>query len=513
MQAVSQAWKDNQAQHLVGESFVELLYEVGDPDSLADATISDNGAVPFSNTALTVNEIDETMTRYAMFEQNLWGLDGSFRILPESAPYTGTGFVSNNICNAAGLFSQNPTLTITFSRVHTRAIPGITIRWGAVYGDYADTFRVVVFNGAAVVATIDVAGNVETISSLLQPISNYNRITIEIIKWGNPLRRARVEEVFVGIKRVFGKTDLVGYQHTARVDLLSAELPKNELKFEIGNLNGEYNPLNPDGFNQYLLERQRIIAKHGFMINGNIEWIRAGVSYLSEWSTPQNGITATFTARDLLGLMQSKYAATVTNTSLHDLAVTVLTLANLPHNRDGSVKWVLHPSLATIMVDSAELDHTLAEVLQMIANAGRCVIYQDRHDRLRIEPLVFSANDYVVNTMNSYRASELIMTKKLRSVNVNKGMAVVQNEPEGEEQLVDNPLVSAAQANAVALWVRDVLSHRNIFKGSFRADPRLDALDRISVVNQFGSSLVAVTEIVYNYNGAFKGSYEGRAIP
>src|SRR5690606_12353017 len=96
-----------------------------------------------------------------------------------------------------------------------------------------------------------------------------------------------------------------------------------------------------------------------------------------------------FTARDLLEFMNTNYTATVSNKSLYDLAIEVLTLANLPLNRDGSVKWVLDESLKNIMVENAELDNTLAEVLQMIANAGCCVIYQDRDEKLHIEPVTF----------------------------------------------------------------------------------------------------------------------------
>ena len=135
MQAVSKAWIENQAKPFVSESFVELVYEISDPELLADATASDNGSAYFSNTDAIANEIDETMIRYATFERNLWKMDGSCRLLPEEPPYTGTGFVSDTICDENGLFTKNPVITISFSKVYSRVIPGITIRWGRVYDD------------------------------------------------------------------------------------------------------------------------------------------------------------------------------------------------------------------------------------------------------------------------------------------------------------------------------------------------------------------------------------------
>ena len=44
MQNVSQKWKDNQEQYLVGESYVEVILNVGDPESQEDASVSDNGS-------------------------------------------------------------------------------------------------------------------------------------------------------------------------------------------------------------------------------------------------------------------------------------------------------------------------------------------------------------------------------------------------------------------------------------------------------------------------------------
>ena len=81
----------------------------------------------------------------------------------------------------------------------------------------------------------------------------------------------------------------------------------------------------------------------------------------------------------------------------------------------------------------------------------------------------------------------------------------------GEVQDVQNPFVSATQAPAYAVWIAAYLAKRKNLTGEFRADPRLDALDRVSVTNQFATNNVLITSIRYNYNGAFKGEYEGRA--
>ena len=59
-------------------------------------------------------------------------------------------------------------------------------------------------------------------------------------------------------------------------------------------------------------------------------------------------------------------------------------------------------------------------------------------------------------------------------------------------------------------WVKEYLTNRKIVSLDWRADPRLDALDRILVQNKFGISPLLVTEFTINYNGAFKGKGRGR---
>ncbi len=514
MQTCSQGWKDNQLNPLVSESFLELTYEIGDPDSLADASATDNGATEFANTAITVNEIDETMVKYATFERNLWKMDGSCKLLPDVAPYSGTGFVGSGLSDSSNLFLSSPLVTVSFNQVFTKLIPGVTIKWGEVYGDYASDFIVTAYNGAAVVATKTVTGNTDIISQVLLDITNYNKITVEITKWANPNRRARIEEIFVGIKRVYGKGEVLDYKHSQSVDLLSFKLPKAQIAFDISNLDGEYNPFNLSGNAKYLIERQRILVKYGYKINNAMEWIKAGGFYLSEWNIPQNGIRASFTARDLLEFMNARYSGTISNITLYDLAISALTQAALPLNRDGSVKWIISASLQLITV-SAILDEktTIAEVLQLVANAGSCVIYQDRNEKLHIEPLSSTLTDYIIDQKNSYANAELELSKKLKSVDVNNGSAIVTNETDGEVQNVKNDLIPSAQAATVGTWVKDTLKNRMILKGDYRADPRLDALDKITVVNKYASSTIIVTDIEYTYNGAFRGKYEGRVMP
>ena len=190
--------------------------------------------------------------------------------------------------------------------------------------------------------------------------------------------------------------------------------------FSIDNSNNIYDPNNTTGLSKYLMERQEMRVKYGLKLNdGTIEYIPAGVFYLSEWEAPQNGIEARFTARDLLEFMQKTYTKGLyksTGATLYDLAISVLTEANLPLNDDGSKKWVVSDTLKSITTTAPLPLRPLAECLQYIAQAGCCIIYCDRAGVLHIEPISTAEQDYALTHFNLLSRPEISLQKPLMAV-------------------------------------------------------------------------------------------------
>lgn len=511
MIAVSDAWKAAQLETLVPVSDIRIEYNVTDPGVQDEAVATTASEEIYSAVADVVNEEALNEPMYATLEHNLWALDSSLGVLSET-PVMTDGFVSSNISGADGAFSEIPTITISFSKVHTNNIPGISVTWSKAYEEYATRFRITIYNGATVVKTILVEDNRSVSSNVWEAISGYDKIVLEVLEWCKPYRRARLLEVLIGIKQVYTKADLMGYSHEQDADLLSGALPKNSIVFELDNSDNRWNPDNPVGTEQYLIQRQTLIVRYGLLINGEMEWIRAGTFYMSEWDTPSNGITASFTARDLLEFCTEVYTGPRSG--------SLLTIAQAALEQSGiKVEDVaLSEVLANVHTDVSdeETENTCAEMLQMVANAGRCCIWQSRDGLLHIEPLDTTLTDYVIGTMgnglsNAYEHPEFTLTKELKSVRVNSGQGVATNSATGMVQEVSNPLVvDEATANAVAEWCKDCLKGRKTLSGSFRADPRLDVLDKVTVVSKYSSSPVYITSIKYDYNGAFRGTYEGR---
>jgi hypothetical protein len=85
----------------------------------------------------------------------------------------------------------------------------------------------------------------------------------------------------------------------------------------------------------------------------------------------------------------------------------------------------------------------------------------------------------------------------------------------GDVITVDCPLLlnSTNRANEIATKYADWWKYREIISGEFRADPRLQLFDVVTVDSKYGKiAPVMITYLKYTYNGSFHGTYEGQVI-
>lgn len=319
-----------------------------------------------------------------------------------------------------------------------------------------------------------------------------------------------VPEGFVEITlgdRVFSKTDIVSYSHEQIGSLLSGELPSNKIDFSLDNSDGKFNPNTMD-----FEENQKLTVRYGFDVDGTIEWIKAGTFYLTEWNIPANGLEATFSARDMLVFMMDKPYTSGKTGTLKEIVDRAIAEASLPKDAVVYIDNSLRNYSATFTGE-----HTLATVLQLCANASCCVIYQDRDGVLRIEPLKNTLSGYSIQKGWAYLYPEYEITKPLKAVRVsyaNDGIAEISISASGETQTMQNEFISnQSTAYIVAHWVGAMLKNRRKIRGEFRADPRLDLFDKVSIESKYGvNEAVLITQIKYSYTGSFKASYAGRIV-
>lgn len=595
MYEVSQAWKDMQASQLVGEGFVEVSFAVGDPDAQNAATASDNGHMYISDVSVITDENQRQFTRYCTLEQDLWQADGSLILAPNSAPVSGAGFVGNVLSGADGSFAVKPTITITLDQVYSKLLPGISITWSKTFDEWATSFSVSVNKNGATIFAFARGNNTAPLSVITHDIPAYDQVVIKIHKWSKPLHYARVENILLGIKTTYDKGQLMAFEHERNFDPICASAPVASITFSLDNTGDEYDPNNDTGMSKYLMERQRIRARYGFKLpNGQTEWIPAGLFYLSEWNAPQNGLTASFKARDIMTLMQGTYSKGVYSpggVTLKALAEAVLNDANLPPGTSGGTVWQLDEALSSMTTTAPLPLKTHAECLQYIAQAAGMAMWHDRSGVMHIgTPGTGVDTSYKLNDFNLFSRPEIELQTPVSTVRVHvynytvqaddtelyKGTLTINGTKEitvsysqtaasatatvtggtlvsaqyfasacmlkitasgdvniavtgkplasqtanhdiyladdGSVQEVDNPLITDdTRAEAVAQWAGAYLKARRQIKiSSWRADPRLDALDIVPVANKHSEENVRISRVKYSFKGAFRGDADGR---
>lgn len=507
MISVSESWKDIQQRFLLPETYVEVDCTITDADVQNSATIQGENEAVFSNTVSTLYDTSKTV-KYATNELNLWALDGSLVITPDAPPYADTGYSSD--VDSVG------SVTVRLPEVHTSPTSGVTITWSNRYNEYPSEFTITAKNGENVVHEKHVTGNTSQTTAIFEQLQNYDSITITVHGWDLPYRRVRIEKVVMGYVMTFSKKDIFGYTHEQTGHLNSGELPKNSIDFTLDNTDGKWNPSNPTGLEQYLSERQKLKVRYGLNADGVIEWIKAGTFYLSEWRVPSNGLEARFVARDIFEYLLNETYRGRTEGTLHDFIVDAFKSAGVPDD----FIYDLHDVLKNYSASLPEGEHKCAEVVQMCANAAKCVMFQDREGILHVTPLDKTLSNYTITEALSYSHPEMELSKPLKNVSVSFG----EEQPytispplgySGEIQTVNNPLVkNESQAAEIAQWVADMLKTRQTVNGEYRADPRLDLFDIVTVESgKYGTlAPVVITNIKYSYTGSFKATYTGRVL-
>lgn len=315
--------------------------------------------------------------------------------------------------------------------------------------------------------------------------------------------------------KTFTKKDLTNFSHEIESDLLSASIPTNTISWTMDNSNHSWDITYPENYARFLVKASKITVRYGVKVPDGVEWIPGGVFYLSEWTTPSNGIEASFKASSSLSYLSDIYTGKRTGT-LYDIAIAALTQMTLPN--DDVVQYSIDDSLNDLTADFEQdtAEYTCAEVVQLVANAGCCILRYDRLGVIHICPLSKVMSGYLISLDKSYQYPEFELSKEIKSIKVSYagGTASVSGSGQGNIQTVKNSLINTQErALAVGNWTATTLVDRKTLKVSYQADPRMDILDRVVIEHQNGqNSTVVITAIKYSFDGGWSGSIEGRIL-
>lgn len=285
-----------------------------------------------------------------------------------------TGWISNRVSLANYNFSGG-ALLISIAFPDEKEFIGITFKFKYFYPK--DITITTSLNGT-VVQTIPMEANgldVEC-TTRIEPCDRiqftFNNMRDPATHEGVASRRLRIERISLGLMKYFTTNDIISTTHNLSIDPISTVLPLNKFSMKVANFSREYNPDNPEGIWRYFINGQAMRVKYGVQVDGGIEWLNYAYLHLSD-APKVAANSATFEARDEIANISGTYYRGKyyeDGISLYDLAEEVLYDANVEN-------YNLPQSLTNIYTKAPlpMLPHN--QCLQLIANAGRCVMYCD----------------------------------------------------------------------------------------------------------------------------------------
>lgn len=520
MYPVSQLYKDNiyaSSRRIRGR----VTFDISDTSAVTDvsAITTTPEAATISSKAQINDNVRSSTYNFATWETGRFKLDGSFSF-PDSNPANNgeMGFVSSDLCGPDGTFSTPPTITIDFNTTHSSA--GLTITFDQNTGEYATDFDVTAYNASGgVIQTVSVTNNTSVIATPLGQLANYKKLFIVIKKWSVGNRRARVLEVDFGIVKIYTDDNLIEMSAIEEMDPLSSQLPSPEFRFTVDNSDRVFNILNPTGFYAYLQERQQVIAELGLEINGVVQWVQLGDYLLLEWKSDEGSLTASFTARTNLDLMDNYdyERSTPAPTTLYQLAVDNFAAC-------GITNYSVDTALQSITTNAITDKVTRKQLLQMIAIAGCANIYVTRKNVITVKqlPNTLGAATDTISLDDAYNEPQITLDPVVRqaivtywtnastsatytatAVGVNEG-SVIRLE---RNKLID----TALRAQVVAQWLLDRSNLRAKYRSNWRGNPAHELADGLGFENTYGANKTAmVTKNDIRYQGYLAATTEAK---
>jgi hypothetical protein len=493
----------------------KVEFELLDVDAYADATVTVTGEVAFSKKDQTTNLVRDMSGKYATLENDYWLLDGSFTLPPKAAEsgYE-VGWWSAAICDSAGDFAVSQVCTIDFTVDHSSI--GVTITFDQQANEYAENFEIDVYDSSAVLLHNEaVTGNTDVKYVLEENLTDFRQIVITITKWATGYRRARITEVDFGIIQEYTDEEIIKLDVLEEIDTLSNQVTANEIKLTLDNQSKDFNILNPIGIYPYLQRKQRLIPYYGVVITDTLtEYVPMGVYYLTEWKSDEGTLTATFTARDVLDLLEqdtfpeTAYSSKTIKYILEDILADA-----------GITDYTIDTDLASITVSGTLPESTHRESIQTTAIAGMAVVYSDRDGTLQIKQLTTPASVDTIDYENIFAAPGIELDKLINTVYVKYGSStytlVDPSKPSDEQTLavtVDNPLIGTlSHAEDVAAWVLAEFKKRFLYAINWRQNPALELGDIVTVEDDFSEDkTMRITRNEFSYAGYLTGKTNGK---
>ena len=363
MQAASNEYKDMMRRKWRNPlSYLRVTIGLINQQAQASAYIPERDVYTYYSDLVKPMDNYKVQELYATCDQDYTTVDGSMYFLPKDA----ADVVLNQGIVTDGLQGE---IEIRFPVQYD--IKGLTVEFGKAY---PVEFTIISDN-----RTLNVTNNAD---------GHY--VTEEIFEGATFLRfvpaamvngqsRFRINQITMGIGVYFDSKKILSATKKERISPISEELPTIDFDVTVDNKDRAYDVENEESTVNFLEIGQQVEVLYGqAMDDGTIEWILGTSLALKSWSADDTEMD--FQASDCFDGMDGTYYRGQyhpNGMSLYDIAVDVLTDAQVDYRN----YWI-DPYLKDVLVVNPMPVVTHKEALQLIANAGRCILYQNRAGRI-----------------------------------------------------------------------------------------------------------------------------------
>ena len=386
MQLVSKEYKEAMKLPFRNRAYIRVSIGVVNSDAQNNASLDEETELTYYSDEKKPFDGYAVTKPYATAEQNFSKVDGSMYFLPKETD--GYSFYNNGIVTSDILGA----VYISFGGLAGLDIKGLTIDFGECYPTQftiqSDSGTKSYENDKQLFTTEDSFDG-----------SSYFVITPITMLGGQD--RMRIYQMTFGIANTFSNDKVINCSMKDYVSPISETIPSMDVSLTIDNQDLYYSPDNPESAIAYMEIGQEVKVSFGYDVtgNGDIEWLPETTSYLNTWSA--DDVQAKFTATDRFYQLTDTYYKGLYRSdgiTLYDLALDVLNDAGIEDERE----FYLDPYLKRITVYNPLPAVKHSEALQIIANAGRCALYEDRANKIHLNSSFVPDMEVSVNNKTDY---------------------------------------------------------------------------------------------------------------
>lgn len=367
MYNVSEEYLDAMNHPIRNRSYMRIIIGLINLEAQMSAYISSQENYTQYSDLINIFTQMEIGNQYATYEKDFFRSDGSMYFLPRNASnISKNGLITNNIFD-------NPTNIEIIIGYGNSDIRGITIQFGECY---PTKFSIILSTGEEFFY--------ENTSSLFETediFLNTNSITIKITEMSISDNRVRIYGIKFGLGIEFNNEWIIDVKSNSSLSAIDESLPEVSTTINLKNDSQRFNVDNPDSEINFLESEQSVSVMYGYELdNGEIEWFQLNSLKVSNWSADDT--QASITSVDRFKYMTDNYYKGQyyeDGISLYDLAILVLSDAQIE-----SSEYYIDTYLKNVIVHNPLPNVSHKEALQIIANAGRCILDIDRYGRIRM---------------------------------------------------------------------------------------------------------------------------------